>query len=294
MLNILDFHGNDSPTEELEEVVILPYDDTRLATSGSFTFPDGEWDDFDHIIAELSISGTWHGSAEVQKERIVSAAYGSVVFRVEYTASNTSYVQRIYKDSATTGSWNIITGGSTCSVLQIKGYKKRYATKNSAKEIILSESNTTGGVITSGSISTLQRYTLDIASVLGAEYVGKKLIIKTEIFNNSGVGDADWFELADESFYDGSGNAWRHGGVITDHTATTIRIATAGYGGRYIEGTDIARLHWGDYTNTAGTNSTIASAPCRITVWTVEQYVTNNTLDLITSLEARIAALENA
>ena len=294
MLDILDFHGNNSPTEELDEVVILPYDETRLDTSGSFTIPDGEWDDFDYVIAELSIAGVWHGSAEVQKERIVSAAYGSPMFRVGYTANTKSYIQRIFKVTETTGSWELVTGSSICSVLQIVGYKKRYATKNLSKTVVLTPENTTGGTFVNGTdVQVNQRYEIDIASVLGSDYVGKDLIVREEIYNDgSSGGTLGWGKSPLRDVWEGTTlNSWYHYGIDGDVEDDKIVVYTAGYGANISTGHSLIPAA---LTNKWGVTSNVSSAPCRIKVWTVQQYVTNNTLDLIAALEARIAALENA
>ena len=286
MLEILDFHGNDSPTEELERVVLLPFGNY---SSSTLDISPHKWTDFEEIIFTSKSASSLHVYAPeaIQKE-VIAANPTSWEATMGYNDPQTGFVISI---AATGESSSTLTYANVGTVLlgSVVGLKKRYATKNLSKTIVLAPDNTTGGTFVNGEIQLSSRYSLDIATVLGSDYIGKDLIVKAEVFNNTGSGVADWGESPYVKGGDGSGD-WAFGVNASQIGDYIVVQAPNG-------SSDSAFIPtYSDWNGNGFGNSGVdsRSCECRIKVWTVEQYVTNNTLDLITALEARIAALENA
>ena len=132
------------------------------------------------------------------------------------------------------------------------GYIKRYKGYNASTIVNVNNGN---------NVSNNQRYEIDIATELGTDYVGKDLIVQVEIYNNSGSGIAGWGSIAGVWYDSGTGTGV-HASVFNDkivvQTGLTRLTQTASHTG-----------------NPFNNSSNITSAPCRVKVWKVEQFITN-------------------
>ena len=278
MLDIQDFHGNDSPTEEFDEVELYVAPDGTVGT-GTITL-DGEVSEFVAIQfitgAIIASSGDLSELNEqtVRPQDVYGDRMGGASRHIADTSNFFTFLNLV-KDLNTVIVSNDMEGTfySDSGLVKVIGYKKRYATKNLSKTVVLTPENTTGGTFVNGTdVQTNSRYVIDIASVLGSDYVGKDLLLKVEIFNTTGTGVADWFKVPFASVYTESNATFSNWGVEVTKAGEELHVCTAGYGAG---ATTADTLLWGYAQNTLGVTSNLDTAPCRVTVWTVQQYIVN-------------------
>lgn len=267
-----DYFGGSAPSEELERVIILPYSEVGAKTGAIITIPtDDLWTAFEYIEFGFDSFSDQMQTSTIPKEFIVAQG-GTINNAIIRQNTGTNAYGRFVDCTANTATVDIGDAYADSSIKFVTGYKKRYATKNLGKTIVLTPENTTGGTFVNGEVQIEQEYVLDIASVLGAGYTGKRLIMHTELYNNSGVGRAIWGEVPKNTLYDSStGGGFRYNGVGSTYTTDKIYVSTAGYGGR--QGAQDESTLTSSYVDDVFAAETITSTECRIKVWTVEQYL---------------------
>lgn len=245
--NLKDVFGSSS--DYLDEVIILPWDSSR--NSGSFNLPAGyTWDDFEYVefmAGNTGASSQIMATNTLDKIKIQSSPNDWDVL-ISYEGG---YFIAVEAESSTSFSLNAT--GSTMSLGAVKGYTKRYATRNHSAVV-----NVNGGA----NIGVNQRYEIDIATELGSEYVGRDLVVVAEVFNNSGSGVSGW---GDSCWFFNSSNSAAYGTKATTF-GDKIVVQT---------GTGAIASNSSRSGNAYGIGAIdIASAPCRVKVWKVEQYIT--------------------
>lgn len=144
-----------------------------------------------------------------------------------------------------------ITGNP--SIRMIKGYRRRYATQNVSAIV-----NVNGGA----NIGANQRYEIDIATDLGADYVGKDLIVRAEISDNTTGEFAATGRYTDNPA--GTPQAWFTEAEVS--TNGKIYVATGKNGVIYAD----ANLSGHGFSNP---NSVAGPHKCRVIVWKVDKFI---------------------
>ncbi|MCK5016761.1 MAG: hypothetical protein KAS32_06775, partial [Candidatus Peribacteraceae bacterium] len=168
--------GNYTPDETLDEVIILP---VGTHGAGSHNLPGGySWTDFESVEWGMNISTTLRATGQIVKEFIADRP--------------TTFDAQIYSATSGTNYWTTLTATGSSSfditvlsstVTYIKGYIKKYGTRNLSKTVSVN-----GGV----DLVVDSQYEIDIATELGTDYLNRDLIVVAEIYNNSGTGTAAW------------------------------------------------------------------------------------------------------
>ena len=239
----------------LEEVIILP-PQRRRGSPTAFSLPAGYvWSDFEYI--------------ELYCEDGVSSSQGSIVAQTTVTKDsigvNSAYYANYYSGSSvwdaviiitsdTAGTWQSTGNGS---VWMVKGYTKRYASRNLSKII-----NVNNGI----DVGVNRRIEIDIATELGPDYVGRDLLVEAEVYwDASGGGTAGWgnsgWIFEQPTLFSYGVRAHVLNDKIVVQTASTQLLANSKDCGS-------------PFGKTTGTYS---SAPIRVKVWKIDQYITPTT-----------------
>ncbi len=239
------FGGQD---QYMDEVIILS---AGQYTSGTYSVPAGyTWSDFEYIemFSTASTSNALGRTVQVGMITKELIAANTVDWSIQNRSTGSSETATIDANSATSF---VISRTGNDAVTLVKGYIKRYSSRNMSKVI-----NVNGGA----DVTNNKRYEIDITSELGADYVGRDLIVKAEIYNDSGTGVAGW------------GNS------------DFITIGNLGHGvaahvlnGKIVVQTGVSSLcaNSNNSGNPFNRTGTITSAPCRVKVWKIDQYITN-------------------
>lgn len=177
---------DDRAKQELEKVVIFMVAGNG-ETPATITLPDGyKWTDFEEIVFNggTTTNTNTMNSVIVSNTWIVNKGVNWNAWVVG-TSGSQNYGALIDGISSTVASITYEGAGALTSVI---GYKKKYATTNLSVEIPVNDGN---------NIAVNSRYEIAAselpASFLNADGTIKKNVeIRAEIFNNSGVGIADW------------------------------------------------------------------------------------------------------
>ncbi len=248
-----DIFGNKD--QYLDEVIILP---VGRYSSGTYNLPAGYvWADFEYVECYSSTATTIDTGRSVQIGKITKEliATNPINWSVQNrTTGSTEYVTFEARSATTLR----VSRAGNDDAYMVKGYLKNYATKNVSAII-----NVNGGA----NVAVNKRYEIDIATELGADYVGKDLIVKAEIYIN-GI----WAENGLESVYVQASSDFRYQGVDAQQINDKIHVITGGYGATQ-NGSDF--LLYNGHTNHFLSPTDVTSAPCRIKVWKVDQFITN-------------------
>lgn len=187
IVSLNDLYGG-KKSEELESVVIFMAN-VSGETPATITLPDGyKWSDFEliNINASYSSADFLVNSIEVNREWILNKG---VNWRAMVRMS--THLEDIYTiirgETESTASVTYTANGALGSII---GYKKKYATTNLSVVLDVNGGN---------DITVNSRYEIP-ASALPANFlesdgsIKKNVIVRAEIFNNSGNGVAAWGE----------------------------------------------------------------------------------------------------
>lgn len=239
---------------------------TSYTTQATITLPE-DWSSYEYFEFAHAESGT--PTRQRQGTQVFYPANTPV--GGDFLLSSSSAITAIQILVTVTDERTLTGGYTNGGLIRVTGYKRRLRTENLSA--IISVNN-------GANVGANQRYELDVATVLGADYVGRNLIVRGEIYNDGGVsGDVGWGDAG----YQGSGSAAKFARASTRGDVINFRTGLVGL-------TDVSNLSGNPFENT----SAISLAPCRIKVWKIDQYVTNNTQDSIDSLDQRVTDLENA
>jgi len=234
----------------LEEVVILS---VGLNGAGSYSLPSGySWTDFEYItILSGNASGQSRGSNVVTKQFIQAnpTAWASILSVGDADTSLSVTV------SATSLTGFTIAAAGTVYINSIVGYKKRYATRNTSKTLMVN-----GG----SNVAVSSRYEIDITSELGPDYLNRDLVVVAEIYNSdsnagsaiTGWGDPGWVYTSAGAIY-GVKASVSNGKIIVQ----TGRDYLASINGN-VSGHPFGVL-----------SAVISSTLCRVKVWKVDEYL---------------------
>lgn len=251
----------------LEEVIILPFRG-GTGTGGAYpndtySLPAGySWTDFESVEFSLGDTG---GSVDVYSTALLSkdiAAVEPTSWTVVPSYNIGADVRTVAIQALDNHRFSINGASPNVGITLVKGYTRRYATQNVSAIV-----NVPGGE-PNGDIGVDERIVLDIETVLGSDYVGKDLIVQAEIYNDGTIGGAvGWGRVADSNWVQG-----------TTGVNTFTGVGAATFEGKIVVQTGFTELarDGSQVFNPFGMLSgVITSAPCRVKVWKIDQFITN-------------------
>lgn len=242
-------------TEETNAVVIVP---SGVNPAGTYNFPDNtKASDYEEIHVFMGHTGgaEVYDSQFLDKEVLSTAGWR---IRCFYDRANVAYGLRVRDSGLGDSSFivDLVEGGA--HLLTMIGYKKKYATTNLTTVLQVNGGN---------DITVNTRYEI-LASALPANFLNsdgtiRDLDVKVEIFNNSGVGIADWFTPQTGAIWNAATGELVSTGIAHEIIGDRIYMATAGFGSGH-GGVHTRYLHGGFATNVMGCSANITAAKCRV------------------------------
>ncbi|AUR98929.1 coil containing protein [Vibrio phage 1.257.O._10N.286.46.A4] len=249
--------GGGIERQQLNTVVIYAYR-SGGATPAAITLPTGyKWSDFERIEWGMDYAtADYAQTCAITKEQLSDPAWKSVIR--QDVAPSPIFMSLSRKSETQCDVGNVGIVGANGGLRFITGYINKYATENVSKIIQVN-----GGA----DIAANQRYEIDIATVLGADYVGKDLIVEVEIYNDgTSGGKIGWGVVPITVHYAGSYASY---GVNAGVLESSIEI--------YTGNTHLCASGNDGRVNVFATTSAINAAPCRVKVWKIDHFITNVT-----------------
>lgn len=215
--------------------------------AGSYTNAAGtNWTEYEYIEFTwgLITSTQAYTTHTISKEFIANAPTS---FSVRHENAASVGILTLTATGATT--FDVVISGSGVNLIQIKGYRKRYGTRNTSKTLMVN-----GGA----NIAVNQRYEIDIATELGSDYLNRDLVVVAEIYNDGTSGTAGWGETG--WVYNGTNYA----GVKASVFGPSIIVQS---------GANQLCQDSGSSGNPFGNVSAITATTCRVKVWKVDEYL---------------------
>lgn len=204
-----------SKEKQLVDVPIWSNNNSTPLYPTNITIPTSDrWGDFDYIEIQLG-NGDGSSLLETNKVNSYTLAKKPTSWSIQLRSNNGDATHGVTVTATSENTIALSYFANIVPIASIIGYKRKIVGQNYCKTVDVNF----GADITVG-----KTYEVDIATVLGKEFLNKDLLVEVMIENNSGTGEAGWFKPNDiDLFYNTTYNSR---GISTDTDPTTIYVMT--------------------------------------------------------------------